>query len=291
MKAFTTAISVCILLASAARSESPEQHLKQQLKGKTVLIRGFFQDDRLEYTAQGEPMGTPQPGSWTVAKMEVHNISVRADRLEIRGPRVITFVDPYERRFTNKVSHEGGIKVTIDASPSSLDPQQLDSLIQKIFVIDSKPSIAVFPSYWREFLSDNIIRTKDKHGKVAFRRRQETDVGGEDRPVYTDSNGEPVFRVLKTVEGPKIISQVNPEFTQCARDEKFTGTNVVSLEVDKTGAVRDVQIVQPIGCGLDDAAVRAVRQWRFAPAKRNGEPVAVLVEVEMSYSVYNGPKW
>src|SRR5262249_50730288 len=285
MRAFTTAIGICILLASNAWSESPEQHLKQQLKGKTVLIRSFFQDDRLEYTAQGEVMGSPQPGSWTVSMMEVHAINVRPDRLEIRGPRVITLVDPYDRRFKNKISGAEGIKITIHASPSSLDQQQLDSLIQKVFVTDSKPKVEVFPPYWREFLSGNIIRSKDKHGKVAFRRRQETDVGDEDRPVYTDTSGEPVYRASKKVELPKIVSQVDPEFTQCARDEKFTGTTVVSLEVDKTGAIRDAQIVQPIGCGLDDQAVRALQQWRFAPATRNGQPVAALVEAEMSYSV------
>lgn len=291
MTAFITAISICLVLASTAWSENPEQHLKQQLKGKTVLIRGFFQDDRLDYTAQGEVMGSPQPGSWTVAKIEVHSVSAHPDRLEIRGPRVNTLVDPYEHRFTNKVSHEGGIKVTIHASPSSLDPQQLDSLIQKIFVIDSKPSIAVFPPYWREFLSGNIIRTTDEHGKPAFRRRNETDPGVEGRPVYADSSGEAVYRVSKNVERPRIMSQVDPEFTQCARDEKFTGTTVVSLEVDKTGAARDIQIAQPIGCGLDDQAVRAVQQWRFAPARRNGEPVAALVEAEVSYRVYDGPRW
>lgn len=235
-------------------------------------------------------MGSPQPGSWTVAKIEVHTISVHADRFQIRGPRVNTVADPYEHRFKNKVSHDGGVKVTIHASPSSLDQQQLDSLIQRVFVVDPKPHIEVFPPYWREFLSGNIIRTNDQHGKAVYRRRNEADVGGEDRPVYIDSNGEPVFRVSRNVEGPKIISRVDPEFTQCARDEKFTGTTVVSLEVDKMGAIRDVQIVQPIGCGLDDAAVRAVRQWRFAPAMHKGEPVASLVEAEVSYRVY-GPYW
>lgn len=290
MKAFITAISICILLTSNAWSESSEQHLKQQLKGKTVLIRGFFQDDRLEYTAQGEVMGSPQPGSWTVAKIEVHTISAHPDRLEIRGPRVNTLADPYEHRFTNTVSHDGGIKVTIHASPSSLDQHQLDSLIQKIFVIDSKPSIAVFPAYWREFLSGNITKTKDEHGKTIFRRHGETDLGA-DRPVYTDSSGEPVFRVSKNIEAPKIVNHVSPEFTQCAREEKFTGTTLLSLEVDKTGIIHDIQIAQPIGCGLDDEAVRAVQQWRFAPARRNGEPVAVLVEAEVSYRVYDGPKW
>jgi len=37
--------------------------------------------------------------------------------------------------------------------------------------------------------------------------------------------------------------------------------------------------------GLDKEAVTAVRQWRFAPGKRNGEPVAVFVTVDVSFTL------
>jgi TonB family protein len=37
--------------------------------------------------------------------------------------------------------------------------------------------------------------------------------------------------------------------------------------------------------GLDDEAVKAARQWLFEPGRRNGEPVAVLIRIEMSFSL------
>ena len=85
-------VTICMLLAATGWSESPERQLKRELKGKNVLLRGFFQDDRLEYTAEGEVMGAPQAGSWTVAKMQVKSVTVRPDRIEVGGPRVITFM-------------------------------------------------------------------------------------------------------------------------------------------------------------------------------------------------------
>jgi TonB family protein len=35
--------------------------------------------------------------------------------------------------------------------------------------------------------------------------------------------------------------------------------------------------------GLDDEAIKAARQWRFKPGTRFGQPVPVLVEIEMSF--------
>jgi TonB family protein len=288
MKAFITAISISILLASSAWSESPEQHLKQQLKGKTVLIRGFFQDDRLDYTAQGEVMGSPQPGSWTVAKMQVKSISIRPDRFEIRGPRVITFLDQSTGEVrTLKPSKKHSIKITVHAPPA-FDSQQLDTVINKILATEPSPDNNVFPPYWREFLAGNVIRSKDKDGKVVFKRRDAAvaEEKNDDQPVYIDADGNPVFRVSKSITPPRIAYQIAPDYSESAREQKFTGTTEVSLEVDKTGAVHDVQIVRPIGYGLDDQAVRAVEQWRFSPAIRNGEPVAALVNVEVSFRLY-----
>jgi TonB family protein len=289
MKAFITAINICILLASTAWSESPEQHLKQQLKGKTVLIRGFFQDDRLEYNSAGEVLGTPQPGSWTVAKMQVKSIMVHTSDFEVRGPRLISFLDQSKGEFiTLKPSRKHTIRVTVHASLLTLNQQQLGDLIQKLFVTDSRPDISVFPSYWREFLSGHVVKVQDKDGILAFRLRDQAaaEAQGDDQPVYTNSAGDPVFRVSKSVEQPRIVSQIDPEFSESARAQQFSGTTIVSLEVDKSGAVRDVQIVQPIGYGLDDEAVRAVKQWRFVPGRRKGEPVAVLVKAEVSFRLY-----
>ena len=281
-------VTVCMLLAATGWSESPERQLKRELKGKTVLIRGFFEDDRLEYTAEGEVMGTPRAGSWTVSKMQVKSIAVRPDRFEVRGPRVITFMDLSTGEFTTlKPSKKHTIKMIVHA-PATLDSQQLDMVIHKVLVTEPTPDISVFPSYWREFLSGHVIRVKDKDGRLLFKRRDAADAEArnDDQPVYTDAAGNPVFRVSKSMDVPRILHQIDPEFSESARAQKFSGTTVVSLELDKSGGVRDVQIVQPIGYGLDDQAVQAVEQWRFAPAVRNGEPVAVLLMVEVSFKLY-----
>ena len=62
---------------------------------------------------------------------------------------------------------------------------------------------------------------------------------------------------------------------------------LVKLEalVVPDGSVGAIRILRSLDLNLDQAAVAAVRQWHFDPGLRNGDPVAVLVEVEMSFTL------
>jgi protein TonB len=53
------------------------------------------------------------------------------------------------------------------------------------------------------------------------------------------------------------------------------------------GTVGSVQVVRSLDSvfGLDQEAVKAVRQWRFAPGKRLGQPVAVQVLIEVAFTL------
>ena len=58
---------------------------------------------------------------------------------------------------------------------------------------------------------------------------------------------------------------------------------MLSLVVDTKGAANDVAIIQPVGLGLDEQAVIAVKKWHFAPATRNGEAVPVELNIEITF--------
>jgi protein TonB len=51
------------------------------------------------------------------------------------------------------------------------------------------------------------------------------------------------------------------------------------------GTVGSARVTRGLGFGLDQRAQEAVRQWRFAPARRQGVPVDVLVEVAMEFNL------
>jgi len=60
----------------------------------------------------------------------------------------------------------------------------------------------------------------------------------------------------------------------------------VSLIVDTEGLPQNVHVIRGVGMGLDEKALDAVRQYRFKPARENGHPVPVQVNVEVRFSIF-----
>ena len=75
------------------------------------------------------------------------------------------------------------------------------------------------------------------------------------------------------------------DYTDEARRRGLQGDVVLEIVVRRDGTVGDVTVLQGLGAGLDQRAVAAVRQWRFAPARRHGTAVDVIVEVAVEFTL------
>ena len=95
---------------------------------------------------------------------------------------------------------------------------------------------------------------------------------------------KPIRLVPGSKMSPVLIYEVKPKYPPEAQADKLEGTITVDAIVDTTGAVYEAMVVQSIPA-LDQAALDAVKQWRFQPALLNGEPVAVVCSVEFTFKV------
>ncbi|HTM38957.1 MAG TPA: energy transducer TonB [Terriglobales bacterium] len=107
-------------------------------------------------------------------------------------------------------------------------------------------------------------------------------VGPGDRLGY----GGGFYRSGNGVTAPRVLYNPDPEYSDEARRVKYQGNVVLSLVVDPTGTVRQVRVAHSLGMGLDEKAMEAVQKWRFAPGMKDGRPVAVEVNVEVSFRLY-----
>jgi periplasmic protein TonB len=98
--------------------------------------------------------------------------------------------------------------------------------------------------------------------------------------------GGGVMSVGGGVSAPIVIHSVDPEFTEQARQQNYSGTVSIQLIVDAQGNPQNVHLVHPVGMGLDGKAVEAVRQYRFRPAMYQGHPVAVQMIVEVDFRLH-----
>ena len=93
------------------------------------------------------------------------------------------------------------------------------------------------------------------------------------------------YRPGSGIEPPRLLREVRADYTEDARQRGIAGDVVLEVVVRRDGTVGDVKILRGLGSGLNDRAVQAVRQWRFTPARRQGVPVDVLVEVAVEFKL------
>lgn len=105
-------------------------------------------------------------------------------------------------------------------------------------------------------------------------------------PGSGGGTGGGVFRVGGGVSAPRAVYTPDPEYSEEARKAKYQGTVVLWLVVDSGGRPRDVKIARSLGMGLDQKAIDAVRQWKFEPAMKDNQPVAVQINVEVNFRLY-----
>lgn len=92
-----------------------------------------------------------------------------------------------------------------------------------------------------------------------------------------------IVQVGGDVKPPVKISGPDPEYTDTARQANAQGVVILQLVIDTQGRVEATKVLKGLDLGLTERAVEAVRQWRYEPAQRNGEPTAVYFNVTVPF--------
>lgn len=88
------------------------------------------------------------------------------------------------------------------------------------------------------------------------------------------------------VSMPRAIYAPEPEFSEEARRTKYQGEVTLLATIGVDGRPRNLTIVRSLGMGLDEKALETVRTWRFDPAKRDGRPVAVQMNIIVNFHLF-----
>ncbi|MGP8252728.1 MAG: energy transducer TonB [Terracidiphilus sp.] len=106
-------------------------------------------------------------------------------------------------------------------------------------------------------------------------------------PGYGGNVGGGLYHIGGGVAPPVILHEVDPEFSDEARRAKYQGICLISIIVDTNGNPQNPRVVRPLGMGLDEKALEAVKQFRFKPAMKDGKtPVPVMITVEVNFRLY-----
>ncbi len=106
-------------------------------------------------------------------------------------------------------------------------------------------------------------------------------------PGWGGGTGGGAYRPGSGIDNPVVLREVKPQYTADAMRAKIQGVVVVECIIMPDGTVGDVQVVKSLDptFGLDQEAIKAAKQWRFVPGKKQGQPVPVLVTIELAFNL------
>jgi periplasmic protein TonB len=93
------------------------------------------------------------------------------------------------------------------------------------------------------------------------------------------------LRVGGDVSAPVAISQVPPVYPMMARSSRVEGQVKLEAVIRRDGTVGDIKVVQGLRMGCTEAAIAALKQWRFRPGERSGVPVDVYYTLTVGFKL------
>ena len=109
-------------------------------------------------------------------------------------------------------------------------------------------------------------------------------------PPQPPEDESTVHKVSTRVTSPRLLHKVEPSYTEIARNAKLEGTVLLAAEVWEDGKAHNFRVLESLGMGLDGQAINAVRQWLFEPGKKDGRPVKVAVQFQVSFRLLVRPR-
>jgi TonB family protein len=105
-----------------------------------------------------------------------------------------------------------------------------------------------------------------------------------------DHPPQPVQGELKEPEQPftrpRALLSVNPTFSEAARKAKYQGVVKLLLYVGADGRVYNPSVSRSLGMGLDEMALEVLPLWRLQPARKQDQPIATPMSIEISFNLY-----
>ena len=194
----------------------------------------------------------------------------------VTAPRLLRKTEPEFSEEARAAHHSGTVTLYVQINPQgkAVNMRVLHSLGMGL---DEKALEAVRQWSFQPGTKDGQPVTVEAQIEVNFRFLDDpvkNAEGAASRPVYRVGNG---------VSAPVLLEKVEPEYSEQARAAKYQGSVLLKVQIDSEGKVVKVEVARALGMGLDEKAMEAVRQWKFKAGMKEGQPVAVESEIEVSF--------
>jgi len=131
----------------------------------------------------------------------------------------------------------------------------------------------------------DVSESEKWYRKAAAQEDREAALTKELSEQEGKNGADQIYRVGDDVTAPKLLNRVEPAYPKAARRELIEGVVILEAIISASGNVTNIAVLKSVHPLIDEAAVHAVRQWRYSPATLNGNPVRVYLTVTMTFNL------
>lgn len=259
------------------------QTVESQLMRKVVVIRGYPRSEQLHFAADGKLLSAPDPGvGASDGQIVIDGVQIHSSDIVVRGSLPTMYFDLKSGRVAYQ---EGYIRrsVTVDAT----DTTSVDRVMESIWRAFYRPGEAAAQGCSAEessyFLSEVKLQSA-KLGKPS--NNKDSTKPPDDKKPLCLPNGERIDRVGGPIKVPRAYSTPDPSYTQEAKAKRVRGQVMLGAVIDAQGRPSTLIVLQTLDPGLDQNALKAVRNWKFKPATKDGQPLTVFIFIEINFQLY-----
>ena len=264
---------IFLLFVAAFRpraSADLKSELQQNYKGKQLLLKVPYSGTSLRFDSDGNLVGSSQIGPWTTSGvLLVKEVRVESKSIEIDGVRelVISFSPSPEERIAT-IPTGAKVHITLDLQDPVRQAEDTIPLLARVFQGgDLQQQIA---NFWRP--SPEWEKNPDKLSK----HLPGTVVGLLNGVVK-------VYSVGSEVLPPKPIHTPYPDYPAALRSHGNSDLVILCIVINEMGAPVFFAAAKSPSEALAEHAALAVAKWKFEPARREGQPVPVVINVEINF--------
>ncbi len=282
-----------LILVNENVNDKPENVLTTEmiLLGGNIAVFGF--EDRkgkpyfLSFHITGPkdkvlPPPPPPPPARKKIKKEIAEFEEGAVRAvgDVKPPKLLKKVDPVYPEEARKEGIEGVVLVSVRADK--------EGNIEKIKILKSPHELLTEAAVealkqWKYepifikgkpmpiiFTVTMTFKLKDKE-----KEKEEEITGFEKGAVVAEGDVKP----------PKLVKKVNPVYPDEARKEGIEGAVILKVRTDEQGSIEKIKVLESPHDLLSKAAIEAVKQWKYEPMLKKGNPVPIIFTVNMNFKL------
>jgi hypothetical protein len=298
-----------------------EEELKRILVGKPLFLRGGYLDNSLSFGLHGDLQGKSLPASYTLCAVQIDKVHLSKRKVELVGARYgLHFLgalayeeDPQKGVDRVKITpKKKALKITIDrevvVKPKKVKaPKHSGKKIGVDEALTADSGAVQARNVTKAETAAPGTTTSPAHSAMVLQAALEHIFAGSldqsmikampdfwqlyYRAATTKTDYRPsdptVLRQNMVDQKAKLLTKFEPESNQFAQDHGVAGMSLYHVVIDADGKPGEIAVARPIGFGLDENAVFAIRTAKFEPAIKDGKPVPVMLDLVVQFRIFS----